>query len=132
MDLSKFEERARKIIETAEALGGKEGEGVVKSEHLLLALLADTDGVSYKALVQAGIQVSQLEGVLRDVTSGKPLPPNVRRMMINLVPHPGCGGDIVQHLDPKSFKLMVTCSKCKKSAEADLVQGEVDAALLLK
>ncbi len=72
MDMNRFTEKARDALVQAQSLAGEHSHGQIEGEHLLLALLRQSDGVVPLVVqglgLQAGMLAQQLEGEL----AGKP------------------------------------------------------------
>jgi ATP-dependent Clp protease ATP-binding subunit ClpB len=68
MDLNRFTEKAQEAILQAQSLAGEYSHGQIEGEHLLLALLRQTDGVVPQVVQGLGLQpgalVQQLQGEL--------------------------------------------------------------------
>jgi len=68
MDLNRFTEMAREALHQAQSMAGERNHGQIEGEHLLLALLRQSDGVVPMIVQGLGLQIStlaqQLEGEL--------------------------------------------------------------------
>ncbi|NLW48983.1 MAG: ATP-dependent Clp protease ATP-binding subunit [Firmicutes bacterium] len=75
MMFERFTERARKVIYLAQQEAARLGHNVVGTEHLLLGLIVEGDGVAAKALEILDISLDQIrQGVEKIIGSGEPNP----------------------------------------------------------
>lgn len=58
---------ARKIVERAESCAGELGQEYIGTEHVLLALVADTDHAVGKALAERGVQAPAVRKAVEDL-----------------------------------------------------------------
>ena len=56
----RFTERARKVVFYAQEEAQKFGEGYVSTEHLLLGLVRESDGVAVRVLKRQGVTLARL------------------------------------------------------------------------
>jgi len=72
--LNRFTERARKVLALAQQEAGRLGHDYIGTEHLLLGLLAEGEGVAAKALGTLNFNLdavrSQVENIIGRVTWG--------------------------------------------------------------
>ena len=59
-----FTPRAKRVLEVAVSEGKDLGQNFVSTEHILLALLAETDGVAMRTLLKMGIDIRKLRDVI--------------------------------------------------------------------
>ena len=59
-----FTPRAKRVLEIAVSEGKDLGQNFVSTEHILLALLAETDGVAMRTLLKMGIDIRQLRDII--------------------------------------------------------------------
>ena len=72
MNDNRFTERAQSVIRAAHEAAGMLGHGYVGSEHLLIGLLRETDGVAAHALQAAGITEDKVqEKIIEAVGQGE-------------------------------------------------------------
>ena len=64
MKLDKFTEKAQEALQEAAELAGSLGQQAVEPEHLLLALIRQSQGVGRTLLERAGVSVQALEPAL--------------------------------------------------------------------
>ena len=57
--MAKLARRSREVLRSAAGIARLLGHGYVGSEHLLLALLAQTDGTPARALASVGLDLSR-------------------------------------------------------------------------
>lgn len=72
MDLNRFTEKAQEALAQAQGLAGEHSHGQVEGEHLLLALLRQTDGVVPQVVQALGLQPAQLAQQLQGELARKP------------------------------------------------------------
>ena len=59
-----FTPRAKRVLEIAVSEGKDLGQNFVSTEHILLALLAETDGVAMRTLLKMGIDIRKLRDII--------------------------------------------------------------------
>ncbi len=72
MDLNRFTEKAQEAILQAQSLAKEYSHGQIEGEHLLLALLAQTDGVVPQVVQKLGLQPTALRQQLQGELGRKP------------------------------------------------------------
>jgi ATP-dependent Clp protease ATP-binding subunit ClpB len=72
MDLNRFTERAQQAIMAAQRLSGEHSHGQIEPEHLLLALLHQSDGVVPQILGQLGVDTADLSAEVERSLNQKP------------------------------------------------------------
>ncbi len=85
----RFTERARRVILLGQEEAGKMNSGNVGTEHLLLGLVREDEGVAAQVLVKMGVTIekvrAEIEGAVQpvsDPTSGEPkLTPKAKRVL---------------------------------------------------
>ncbi|MFN4216088.1 MAG: Clp protease N-terminal domain-containing protein, partial [Brevinematales bacterium] len=72
MNMSKLTVKAREAIEKAIEIASRHGHQAVESEHLLLALMDQEDGLVRPILTQLEVPIGKLSSLLEERLSQKP------------------------------------------------------------
>lgn len=72
MDLNKFTQRSQESLQAAQALAIERGHQVVETDHLLMALIAQEDGVVPRVLNLMGVKIENLDSELEKSLSKHP------------------------------------------------------------
>ena len=73
MSENKFSPRAEEVLRLAQEAAGELGHGYVGSEHLLLGLIREKDGLAHQVLTENGLTADMIRSIIvRSVGSGLP------------------------------------------------------------
>jgi len=72
MDMNRFTEKAQQAIMTAQRLAGEHSHGQIEPEHLLSALLRQSDGVVPRIMEKLGVDTADLAAEVEHRLSAKP------------------------------------------------------------
>ena len=73
MSENKFSPRAETVFRLAQEAAGELGHGYVGSEHLLLALIREENGLAHRVLTEAGLTADMIRNIIvKSVGSGLP------------------------------------------------------------
>ena len=73
MSENKFSPRAEEVLRLAQEAAGELGHGYVGSEHLLLGLIREKDGLAHQVLTENGLTADMIRNIIvRSVGSGLP------------------------------------------------------------
>ena len=72
MYFSRFTQKSKKVIELSLECAKSFGDNIVDSEHLLLALLKEGDGIAAKVLIKLGITAKDVEDRIIELRGEKP------------------------------------------------------------
>lgn len=90
--VSGFTPRTKRTFETAVALSMESGAGYVGSEHLLLAVLSDSDGVAVRLIESLGVEVQGMAAELSSEILGNEISPAAIISSVFENPFMGGGG----------------------------------------
>jgi ATP-dependent Clp protease ATP-binding subunit ClpC len=80
-----FTPRAKKVLELALRESLSLGHNYIGTEHLLLGLVADGDGVAAQILADAGVKPGDVHGAVLAMLAGSPLPPRDHSVTISRI-----------------------------------------------
>ena len=72
----RFSERARAVMQLANAEGDRRGSDEIRPEHILLAMLREGTGVGVQVLKNLGVNLARLKSEVERLSSLPPLPPD--------------------------------------------------------
>jgi len=70
-----FSPRAKRVIELAGEAASQLGHDVIGTEHLLLGLLKENEGIAAKVLTTMGVKFDQIRGMVLEVLGKEGMPP---------------------------------------------------------
>ncbi len=127
----RFTERARRVVFFAQEEAARLGENYVGTEHLLLGLLREQDGVAARVLMNWGVQLESARGEMLNLL-GVPVesdtsPAAARAVAPVAVAGPACTDPSCGHVNEPLARFCSRCGRCLDTGAERGIDAEAAA-----